>query len=217
MAQAKKDVATRDRVLDTAEALFAEKGFHAVSVREITAGANCNLSAINYHFGNKHNLYLEVFRSRVLPRAGRVQKAFRRFLPAGGDISAGAVIQALARAFIEGPLSDEERRRHALLMAREMAKPTEAFELIAEQMIGVFLGEYAGMLREATDQTIEPRRLMLNVLSVFALVLYFNFARTAVTRITGQPYDQAFKSQLVEHITVFAMQGLEGALREENR
>ncbi|MEJ2220434.1 MAG: TetR family transcriptional regulator, partial [Desulfobacterales bacterium] len=57
---------TRERILDEAESLFALKGYDAVSVREITGAANCNLAAVNYHFGNKRNLYLEVFRSRWL-------------------------------------------------------------------------------------------------------------------------------------------------------
>lgn len=64
---------TRDRLLDEAEDLFAQRGFHAVSVREITKAAQSNLAAVNYHFGNKQNLYLEVFRSRWLPRASQIQ------------------------------------------------------------------------------------------------------------------------------------------------
>ena len=52
----------RNRLLDAAEKLFCEKGFHAVSVRELTAEANCNIAAVNYHFGGKENLYSEMFR-----------------------------------------------------------------------------------------------------------------------------------------------------------
>jgi len=37
---------TRERILDEAEALFANKGYHAVSVREITRAARCNLAAV---------------------------------------------------------------------------------------------------------------------------------------------------------------------------
>ena len=64
MSKENREELTRERILDTAEVLFAQKGFEAVSVREITAAASCNLAGVNYHFGNKENLYLEVFRSR---------------------------------------------------------------------------------------------------------------------------------------------------------
>lgn len=56
----KEDV--RNRLLDAAEKLFCSKGFHATSVRELTAEANCNLAAVNYHFGGKDQLYAEMFR-----------------------------------------------------------------------------------------------------------------------------------------------------------
>ena len=51
----------KDRILREAEVLFARRGFYAVTVREITQAAHCNLASVNYHFGNKKNLYMEVF------------------------------------------------------------------------------------------------------------------------------------------------------------
>jgi AcrR family transcriptional regulator len=56
---------TRERLLDTAERLFAERGFAGTSVREIADAAKANLGAINYHFQSKENLYAEVFTRRV--------------------------------------------------------------------------------------------------------------------------------------------------------
>ena len=56
----KEDV--RNRILDVAEALFCERGFEGVSVRELTAAAGCNLAAVNYYFGGKDKLYAEMFR-----------------------------------------------------------------------------------------------------------------------------------------------------------
>lgn len=49
------------RILDTAEALFAEKGFAETSLRTITSRAKVNLAAVNYHFGSKKALIQAVF------------------------------------------------------------------------------------------------------------------------------------------------------------
>lgn len=55
-----KSQETRQRILDAAESLFAERGFRAVSLREITTKAEVNLAAVNYHFGSKDSLVYDV-------------------------------------------------------------------------------------------------------------------------------------------------------------
>ena len=56
---------TKQRILDSAESLFARHGFAGASLRQVTASAQVNLAAVNYHFGSKENLINEVFRRRL--------------------------------------------------------------------------------------------------------------------------------------------------------
>lgn len=60
-------VDTKERILDVAEQLFAQKGYSATSMRTITSQAGVNLAAANYHFGSKQRLYQAVFERRVEP------------------------------------------------------------------------------------------------------------------------------------------------------
>ena len=60
-------VATKERILDTAEALFMEHGFEATGLRSITAAAGVNLAAVNYHFGTKEELFEAVLTRRLDP------------------------------------------------------------------------------------------------------------------------------------------------------
>lgn len=207
----------KERLLDEAEALFARKGYDTVSVREITKAAGCNLAAVNYHFGNKRNLYIEVFRCRWVPRARRMQEVAKESLSAQDSPSPIAEVQALARAFLEGPLSDEERQLHFQLMARELAWPTEAFELVADQVMRPFLNELADRLRPVLPEGLGEEGRLLKILSVLAMVLYFNFAREAVMRITGREYSPEFKARLVEHIIEFSLTGLGVSKNGESR
>jgi AcrR family transcriptional regulator len=59
---------TRERILDSAEKLFARRGFHGVSVRDITQDAGVDVALVNYHFGSKQALLDSVLgrRSEVL-------------------------------------------------------------------------------------------------------------------------------------------------------
>ncbi|MEC4685878.1 MAG: TetR family transcriptional regulator [Nitrospirota bacterium] len=58
---------TKERILDSAEYLFARKGFHNTSLRAITGRAGVNLAAVNYHFGSKEALLEAVFERRLVP------------------------------------------------------------------------------------------------------------------------------------------------------
>lgn len=53
---------TKERLLQVAKELFAQKGFHGASTREITQRANTNLSSLYFHWQSKENLYLAVYR-----------------------------------------------------------------------------------------------------------------------------------------------------------
>ena len=58
---------TRERLLDTAERLFARQGIRSTSLRTITTEAGTNLASVHYHFGSKDALVVEVFRRRIGP------------------------------------------------------------------------------------------------------------------------------------------------------
>lgn len=63
----KKSELIRQQLLDTAEHLFAEKGYFGTSVRDITDSVGQRLASVNYHFESKENLFNEVIRRRVQP------------------------------------------------------------------------------------------------------------------------------------------------------
>ena len=58
---------TKIRILDTAEKLFGMNGFEGTSLRDITAAADVNLAAINYHFQSKDSLIDAIVARRIEP------------------------------------------------------------------------------------------------------------------------------------------------------
>lgn len=60
-------MSTKEKILDVAEQLFADRGFASTSLRDITAAAEVNLAAVNYHFGSKIDLLRAVFARRFVP------------------------------------------------------------------------------------------------------------------------------------------------------
>lgn len=58
---------TIQRILNAAEELFAQHGFTETSLRAITARAEVNLAAVNYHFGSKKSLIQAIFAQYLTP------------------------------------------------------------------------------------------------------------------------------------------------------
>ncbi len=63
----KNSETTRERILQAAECIYAAKGFHGMSLRDLTLMANVNLAAVNYHFGSKDKLVLALAERRLTP------------------------------------------------------------------------------------------------------------------------------------------------------
>ncbi len=108
---------TRARVLDVAEQLFAEKGFDAVSLRQITAEAGVNVAAVNYHFGSKDKLIIEVMVRRIAPvNARRLEMLDEAEAAAGGEpLPVETILEALYWP-LAGEFSEESGRREISLM-----------------------------------------------------------------------------------------------------
>lgn len=64
-------VDTKARILDAAEKLFGKNGFDATSLRDITAEAQVNLAAVNYHFQSKDSLIDAVMARLIEPMSRR--------------------------------------------------------------------------------------------------------------------------------------------------
>lgn len=73
----------RARLVQTAAALFAEKGFDGVSTRDIATAAQVNISLISYYFNGKEGLYLAVLEDFTKEARQRMAVQFEGFDPEG--------------------------------------------------------------------------------------------------------------------------------------
>ena len=144
LSQTELGAQTRERLLDAAERFFAEKGFAATSVRDITAAAASNIAAVNYHFGGKYNLYNEVFRRRMAAMREQRIAGIRQARAEGGSLE--AVLDAFATAFLQPLVERGSGRLLIELISREMLDPQLPREL--------FLAEVVGPIQEVLAEAI---------------------------------------------------------------
>ncbi len=127
---------TCERLLDVAEQLFAEHGFATTSVRDLTSTAGCNVAAVNYHFGGKHNLYVATFRRLLADvRARREKQVHAALEDAGNDATLETFLHAFTMTFAD-PLGERERSHRLMaFMDQEMRNPQLPPEIFLEELL----------------------------------------------------------------------------------
>jgi AcrR family transcriptional regulator len=117
---------TRERILRTAERMFAERGFNGVSVRELAAAAQVNIASIGYHFESKEGLLSEVYRRHCEPMiAERL-----RGLEAATRLRGKAKVAAIIAAFVRPALQQVEIEDGATFMRLRAVLSGENSELL---------------------------------------------------------------------------------------
>lgn len=124
---------TKDRILAAAEALFMEQGYAATSLRAITAQANVNLAAVNYHFGSKEALIREVFDRRLGPlNQARLDYLARVEFEAGGrPLTPEKILEAMITPVVQ--LSRDPLKRGAVflrLLGRALSEPADTMKQV---------------------------------------------------------------------------------------
>ena len=133
---------TKDRILGAAEELFAQQGFGATSLRQVTSRADVNIAAVNYHFGSKENLVNEVFRRRMDEMSA--QRLLR--LKAAVQQHPGELEPVLA-AFVEPALALAQDRHGGgafiRVIARAYAEKNDSLRKFLSEQYGHVLREFA--------------------------------------------------------------------------
>ena len=152
---------TKTRILDTAERLFAQKGFDAVSLRNIIASARVNLAAVHYHFGSKQALIHAVIARRLRPiNEERLAKLAEARANAGKQpVKLERVLECLFRPLFRLQANPKAGPTFARLVGRVMGERNEGLQKfmmgeLAEVIIqfsAAFETALPGLAREETD------------------------------------------------------------------
>ena len=154
---AERSNATRERLLDVAEQLFARRGLDAVSVRDITQGAGASLGAITYHFGTMRKLIVAVFDRRMAPLMQQRLESLDAIEKAAGKgpLPLEGVLEAMFRpAVMEAMTGERAGVVFGKLMARSMMDPNPSLEKYIQGHIEPVIRRFnAALLRAMPELT----------------------------------------------------------------
>ena len=204
---------TRQRLLHSAGALFAEKGFRATTVRDICRQAEVNLQAVSYHFGDKQRLYVDAVRFAHDSNHRRADGT-----PAFPEVPAGAgaeeqleiVVREMVRQMSDAAANDQPAWCMPLLL-REMSHPTDACREIVEAFVRpmhrLLERIVARLLPVGADET--TRHLV--VLSIVGQCVFFKISRPMRPMVVGRPLADSFTPErIADHVVRFTRAALAG-------
>ncbi|MEO6276451.1 TetR/AcrR family transcriptional regulator [Roseateles sp.] len=144
----------RTNILLAAEKLFALRGFHAVSIRDIAAEAGVPLALVGYYYGAKHELYHAIFQSWSSAIEGRLEALRAAVAEPDVGLRLARILDSFASPLI-ALHQHPEGQYYAQMAARDLAAPTpeaeranlEFFDPLANAFIDALMTTAPGVSR----------------------------------------------------------------------
>jgi AcrR family transcriptional regulator len=197
----------RQRLLEAAGEIFAQRGFKAATIHEISQRANANIAAVNYHFRDKETLYREVFRYAM-------EQSRQRYLSYPIDTREKRPAQRLRlelRRYLKVMFTVDREPWQAMIFFREMLEPTDVFESLVNEQMRPFQEMMESMVREIAGPQIEERVVRFSALATISLCSYFHTTRNYLKKLyPHESFGADSTDELGDLITTFVIGGVRG-------
>jgi AcrR family transcriptional regulator len=192
---------TRDKLIEAAGHVFAERGFRDATIREICRRAGANVAAVNYTFGDKMGLYTEVLRHSV--RAAKTA-AMSAVLDAG--LSPEDTIRGVIHARLMSLCRETRPDWHIRLVMHEFTHPTPAMGRVVDEGMRPIYDRMRKAVGEVIGLPPDHETTRLSVNSIVGQILFYTFSWPVLSHL--QPELKLTPDQLervADHIADFSL------------
>jgi TetR/AcrR family transcriptional regulator, regulator of cefoperazone and chloramphenicol sensitivity len=202
---------TRQSLLESACEVFAEKGFQDANVAEICKKADANIASINYHFGGKKKLYLEVLNRCAEVAEGEYPLRWaEREVPEPEERLARFIRGQFLRSYCDGPAGCLDR-----ILVHEVTNPSFAHITLFRDILRERREYLRGLLRELLPPGISEPHLRVclhNVISLFAFQKFTRARREHREKAEGPSLPAP--EEMSRFATVFALGGVRALAKQ---
>jgi AcrR family transcriptional regulator len=171
----------RQKLVDAAGPVFAERGYHSATIREICMHAGANVAAVNYYFGGKLGLYAEVLQQSV--RAANLQ-AVQNAL--NQDAPPEKILRDVIRARLLGLCQGNFRDWQFRIMVHELAHPSPALTRVVNDIARPIYGRLLDVIGRIIGLAPDHDTTRLCAHSVLGQVLHYALANPLLLRMWPQ-------------------------------
>jgi len=196
---------TKQRVLEAACKVFSEVGYHEGTIARICEEAGANRAAVNYYFGDKENLYREVWNhthrlaSETYPLQSTEDEASTE------DRLRAFMRSLVLRAFDAGPAG-----QFARIIAFEMADPMDFLSNERRRVREDLFDSFMGIVRDMVGKKVSREDLILCRIMVLAPSLGIGMRRFGChAKRVPQEMFEFDPEEMAERMYRFALAGIE--------
>jgi TetR/AcrR family transcriptional regulator, regulator of cefoperazone and chloramphenicol sensitivity len=187
---------TRRKLIDAAGEVFAERGLHAATIKDITNRAGVNSAAINYHFRDKFELYAAVVRHVLSVGPSLTRQA---------SGTSEERLRSIITAFV-GTLHDPAHPRwHATVLAHELAQPTAALDAVMDELIRPVHRTHLDIVREILGPRVPETQVRYAVLGVLAQSTFYVFHNEVLRRLQPEMVPDENSEEVADYIAEFSL------------
>jgi AcrR family transcriptional regulator len=165
---------TRERILDAAKRIYRERNFSSVRTVDITDASGANIALVNYYFGGKNQLFLQVFAEACEVVAKERAQGLDELLSRDPAPSTAALVQAWMAPVFAQTRSAEARMLCSHLLGLVLASDVnegirEVFGDSLARVDARYAEQFARARPDLTEEAIAWR--MLSAIGAYSLVL----------------------------------------------
>ena len=192
---------TSERIIAAAGAVFGEKGFRATTIRQITARADVNLAAVNYHFKNKNELYVQVLREAKKHVALLVISDFKG--------SPEEQLRGFIKRFVQYLLDPKRPAWHGRVLSMEMSNPTPALGVIIRELTAPLYRDMRDLIHRIVDGAANPSELDLLANSIMSQCVFYASCRPMAEQLSLQLNRTPNRvERIADHVASFSVAAL---------
>jgi AcrR family transcriptional regulator len=205
------NVETPHRLLVVAAKIFAERGYRAVTLKDIVAAAGVNGASAHYHFGNKAGLYRAVVRQQLQLREQQLsigERELRRLRPRQR-------LHAFISRLMQQLLLDRENLYMARLMLWEAIDPGPAFSVAVKKLPQYQLDLLSNIIHDIVGENFTRRQVRASAISVLGQCVFYRYGRLVLAKIERRaPRSVADVQRIADHICAFSLAALDELVRQ---
>ncbi|WP_192036841.1 TetR/AcrR family transcriptional regulator [Halomonas sp. YLGW01] len=208
---------TVTRILDTAEVLFAERGFAETSLRTITGKAKVNLAAVNYHFGSKKSLIQAVFARYLDPFTERFHTALDALEHdyQGHTIPLEVLLETMARTVLEVPAERNSLKVFMKLLGLAYSQAQGHLRRYIQEHYGSVFTRFTDLVRKATPELPDAERFW-RLHFVLGTVIFTLSGLDALRDIAEKDFDEHVSVRdLIRRLRPVVVAALQAPLPED--